>query len=313
MSVALACASHTPLLFEEELASSEICQAVKRSFNDLAAFISNFDPQVVIEFAPDHYHGFHYDNMPSFCIGTTAYSVGDWKTSVGSFASDENFALEILDAVRDADIDAAVSFEMAVDHGFSQIWEEMFGRLDKYPVIPIFINAIAHPLPKYRRARLLGEAVGRFVKNSGKRVLFAASGGLSHDPIVPAMRGASPELRERLIGRVKQDPEHQARREAQVRVAAKLAMELKGPSLPLNAKWDKEFLNLLRYQDWEKIDQFTSESVAKVAGFGGNEVLCWVAATAAMSVCAPFEIVQEDYIEVPGWIAGLAHFAARER
>ena len=53
------------------------------------------------------------------------------------------------------------------------------------PILPIFVNAAAPPVPTYRRARQLGELVGRFAMCSGKRVLFAASGGLSHDPPLP--------------------------------------------------------------------------------------------------------------------------------
>jgi 2,3-dihydroxyphenylpropionate 1,2-dioxygenase len=84
-----------------------------------------------------------------------------------------------------------------------------------------------------------------------------------------------------------------------------------GPSRPLNPEWDRNFLTLLREGNWERIDGFTPERVDSVAGSGGNEVLCWVAATAALAAAGSYEVVQEDYIDVPGWIAGMAHFAAR--
>ena len=312
MAVALICISHTPLLFEEDLANADICRVVKQSFDRAASFVEAFDPELIVQFSPDHFHGFHYDNMPSFCVGADARSVGDWKTKAGPLPVDENLAIEVVLAARDADIDVAVSYDMEVDHGFVQVWEEMFGRFDKYPMVPIFINSIAYPLPKYRRARLLGEAVGRFIKQSGKRVLFAASGGLSHDPAVPKIQGATPEVRERLIGRTKIAPEQQKKREAAVRDVARQAIEMKGPALPLNPQWDHDIMKFLRNGEWGMIDSLTPESVAKVAGFGGNEVLCWVAAFAAMQACTPFEVVQEDYIEVPGWIAGLAHMSAKE-
>lgn len=71
---------------------------------------------------------------------------------------------------------------MRLYHGFVQIWESLFGTATGLPIIPIFINCAAPPPPSFRRARQLGEAVGRFALQSGKRVLLAASGGLSHDP-----------------------------------------------------------------------------------------------------------------------------------
>lgn len=312
MPVALVCASHTPMLFEEDYASSAICRDVRRSFDRLAQFVTDFAPEQIIQFSPDHFHGFHYDNMPSFCIGTAATSYGDWNTSKGTLNVDEPFALALLDAVRDADVDLSVSFDMSVDHGFVQMWEAMAGRFDSFPIIPIFINAIAHPIPKYRRARLLGEAVGRFALQSGKRILFAASGGLSHDPVVPMIQTATAEVRDRLIGRVQFGPEQQAMREALVREAAGLAMTGGGPSRPLNPEWDRDFLKKLGSADWAAIDAFTAQNVDAVAGAGANEVLCWVAATAALAVAGPFEVVQEDYLDIPGWIAGMAHFSARQ-
>jgi 2,3-dihydroxyphenylpropionate 1,2-dioxygenase len=308
---ALACAAHTPLLMESQYADAPVCAAVEQGFASLSAFIKDFEPEQIIQFAPDHYHGFHYDLMPSFCVGAAARSYGDWRTKTGALNVDEAFALSLLEAVRESDIDAAISYDMVVDHGFVQIWEMMFGSFDALPIIPIFINAVAHPIPKYRRARQLGQAVGRFARVTGKRILFAASGGLSHDPVVPSIRGATAELRDRLIGRSLFGPEQQAKREAAVRVAASLAMVGEGPSRPLNPQWDRQFLDILRTRDWNAIDAFTPEAVDAVAGAGGNEVLAWVAAAAAMDAAADgYRVFREDYWPVPGWIAGLGLLSA---
>jgi len=312
MDLALACASHTPMLLEEAYSDAATCAKVRYSYDRLAQFIRDFAPEQIIQFSPDHFHGFHYDNMPSFCIGAAARSYGDWKTGTGALRVDEGFALDMLEAVRAADIDAAVSFDMVVDHGFVQLWETMFDKFDAYPIVPVFVNAIAYPLPTYRRARLLGEAVGRFARLSGQRILFAASGGLSHDPVIPMIRGAAPEVRDRLIGRTTFTPEQQARREIQVREAARLAMTNKGPSRPLNPDWDRALLETLARADWQTTDNFTAENVDATAGAGGNEILCWVAATAALATAGSFEVIQKDYVDVPGWIAGMAHFAARQ-
>ena len=142
-------------------------------------------------------------------------------------------------------------------------------------------------------------------------MLFVASGGLSHDPIVPVMCDAGPELRDRLLGRSGDDAEHQAKREQAVHAAAALAMKGDGPSRPLNPDWDRQFLRLIRLRDWTAIDNLTPESVHREAGGGGNEVLAWVAAAAAMSTAAgAYKVVQEDYMPIPGWIAGMAIVAA---
>ncbi len=251
--------------------------------------------------------------MPSFCIGAGARSFGDWGTGTGPLQVDEDYALVMLDAVRAADIDAAVSFDMVVDHGFVQIWEMMFERFDDLPIVPVFINAIGYPLPAYRRARLLGEAIGHFARQSGRRVLFAASGGLSHDPIVPVIRGAEPALRARLIGRVPVTTEAQASRERAVHAAGAAAMVGEGPVRPLNPDWDKELLARLAQPDWSIFDAMTADGVDQVAGAGGNECLAWVAAAAATQAAAgrSYQVVLSDYRAIPGLIAGLAVFGAR--
>ncbi|WP_375713741.1 hypothetical protein [Sphingobium sp. BS19] len=67
MDMALACASHTPMLLEEAYSDAATCAKVSDSYDQLARFVRDFAPEQVIQFSPDHYHGFHYDNMPSFC------------------------------------------------------------------------------------------------------------------------------------------------------------------------------------------------------------------------------------------------------
>lgn len=309
---AMICASHTPLLMQEALAAPGVCDSVKAAFADLAMFVRDFAPDQIVQFSPDHFHGFHYDVMPSFCVGTAARSYGDWGTAPGALRVDETFALDLLDALREADIDAAVSFDMVVDHGFIQIWEKMFGRFDDLPIIPVFVNAIGYPIPKYRRARLLGAAVGRFAAASGRRVLFAASGGLSHDPIVPRIRGATPELRNRLVGRTHFGPEEQSLRERAVHTAGAAAARGEGPCRPLNPEWDRRFLEMLVMRDWTSIDALTAADVERDAGAGANEVLAWVAAAAATEAAGGnYEMVQQYYQAIPGWVAGMAVIAAR--
>ena len=46
-------------------------------------FVTDFDPELVVTFAPDHYNGFFYRAMPPFCIGTAATGVGDYGTYKG--------------------------------------------------------------------------------------------------------------------------------------------------------------------------------------------------------------------------------------
>ena len=237
MSVAIVCASHTPLMYRGP-ASNETEQRVRTAFERLGAFVKEFEPDYIIQFAPDHFNGFFYDLMPSFCVGAGAVSLGDWGGGTGPLDVPEQTALALVDHARAEDFDVAVSYRMPVDHGFVQMWEAILGDFKSVPILPIFVNAAAPPVPTYRRARQLGKSVGRFAMRSGKRVLFAASGGLSHDPPLPSIKDAPPEIRERLINGRIQTAEAMEAREKRVLEAGVLAEAGKGPCKPLNPEWD---------------------------------------------------------------------------
>jgi 2,3-dihydroxyphenylpropionate 1,2-dioxygenase len=305
MTIGLACASHTPLM-RDGVAPPETREKVAAGFASLAAWVEAFRPDCIIQFAPDHFTGFFYDLMPPFCIGVGAVSVGDWGGGTGPLPVPEDFALCVLDAARASDFDLAVSYRMPVDHGFVQIWEAMFGTFRRFPIVPVFINCAAPPLPSYRRVRLLGEAIGRFALASGRRILFAGSGGLSHDPPLPAIEDATPELRERLIDGRNPSAEARRQREARILELGRLAAEGKGPCLPLNQAWDRNFLDQLQRGNLLAFDTLTADEVLTTAGRGGNEVLCWVAAFSALSAAGPYQVRNIFYEAIPGWIAGMA-------
>jgi 2,3-dihydroxyphenylpropionate 1,2-dioxygenase len=311
MPLAIVCASHTPLM-NRGPASAETQRRVKTAFEELAAFVHRFQPDYAVQFAPDHFNGFFYDLMPSFCVGAGAVSLGDWGGATGPLDVPEQSALALVDHLRADDFDVALSYRMPVDHGFIQTWEAILGGFRSIPIVPIFINCAAPPLPTYRRTRLLGESVGRFAASEGKRILIVASGGLSHDPPVPTILGAPPELRERLIDGRKPTAEAIRLREERVVQAGTLSAAGQGPCQPLNPDWDKAFMRILRSGQIWQADRLHADDVRATAGRGGNEVLCWVAAFAAMSMVGQFTVAQEFYEAIPGWIAGFGTMAAKQ-
>ncbi len=312
MALGLVCASHTPLMRDGE-APADTRKRVSDAFAELASYVRAFRPDCIVQFSPDHFNGFFYDLMPSFCIGAGAVSLGDWGGGTGPLPVPEAFALDVLGATREAGFDPALSYRMPVDHGFVQMWEAMLGTFAEIPIVPIFINCAAPPVPSYGRVKAFGDAVGRFVAGSGKRVLFAASGGLSHDPPVPSMQSAPPELRERLIDGRNPTDEARELRESRVLEAGRLAVLGEGPCMPLNEDWDRLFLQRLKAMDWPALEALDTDQVRVEAGRGANEVLGWVAAFAALSASGPYDVQQEFYQAIPGWIAGMAMVAAQQR
>lgn len=234
----------------------------------MARRITAFGPELIVQFSPDHFNGFFYGLMPAFCVGTQATSIGDWDTQPGALPVAAELALELSAQLLADGVDVAVSRRMAVDHGFVQIWEEMFGQAQSYParVVPIFVNAAAPPLPTYKRARLLGAAVGRWAAGTGLRTLFAASGGLSHDPPLPDLQTASEPVREALIAGLPPTVEGMERRKRAVLAAGERASRGEPPCQPLNPAWDHAMIDRFVARDVKRFDALDSTRFAMPPG-----------------------------------------------
>jgi 2,3-dihydroxyphenylpropionate 1,2-dioxygenase len=303
----LQCLSHSPLMGYVDPQES-VVRAAQTALATLREDLERFSPELIFLFAPDHYNGFFYDIMPSFCIGTAATSIGDYMTSAGALNVPKEIAQRCVQAVVDAEVDCAVSYRMQVDHGFAQPIELLTGALDRVPVVPVFINAVATPLPSFKRARLLGEAIGRFAATLGKRVLFMGSGGLSHNPPVPVLATATPEVAERLINGRNPTPEARAAREERTKNAAREFATGHSSMHPINPEWDKDFIATLKSRDLKRLDNMRNEDITAAAGASAHEVKTWVAANAAMAAATDGRYaVRSDYYQaIPEWIAGFA-------
>ena len=306
MEARLTCLSHTPLkgYFDPV---PDVVDEVANLVAGLRAELEAYDPEIIYLFAPDHYNGFFLDAMPQFCLGIAADSVGDYQSSAGPLDVPRELAEACATAVVDDGIDLAVSYRMLVDHGFAQPLEELTGTLARYPVVPIFINAVAPPLASFHRARLLGEAVGRFARGRGQRAMFIGSGGLSHNPPVPQMATATdPVVIERLIAGRNPTPEARDARQART-VAAATAFAGGSSGLhPLNADWDQQLMKDLAARDWPALDAYRNADITDRAGASAHEVKTWVAATAAMDAASggAWQAEVRYYREIPEWIAG---------
>ncbi|EXJ11820.1 3-carboxyethylcatechol 2,3-dioxygenase [Nitrincola nitratireducens] len=310
MKTMLHCMSHSPLVgFVDP--SPEILDEVNGVIANARKAVKAFDPDLVVLFAPDHYNGFFYDLMPSFCIGTEAYAIGDFGTLAGDLNVPQALAENLAASVLDSGVDVAVSYRMQLDHGFAQPLDELVGGLDCKPVIPIFINSVAVPLPSFQRARLLGEAVGRYLKTLDKKVLILGSGGLSHQPPVPELATANAHMVDRMkgSGRYLPDDEREARTQ-RVIAAARRFVEDQSTLHPLHPEWDQSFMTLLSEGRMAELDAMKNDELSAIAGKSTHEVKAWVSAFAALSVMGHFNTTDRYYRPIPEWIAGFGSLTA---
>jgi 2,3-dihydroxyphenylpropionate 1,2-dioxygenase len=302
--------SHSPLL-NLPGPSQDLLDDIDAALAQAREFVEDFDPELVVIFAPDHYNGFFYRLMPPFCIGTQAQGVGDYGTHKGPLDVPEATAVACAKAVLSAGVDVAISANMDVDHGTVQPLEKLFGRATARPVIPIFINSVATPLGPLHRCRALGAAVGSYLATLNKRVLVVGSGGLSHDPPVPTLATATPAVVERIVHGAPMTHEQRLARQTAVIDAARSFANGGSELRPLNPVWDQRFLDILDSGELDELDKWSNSFIAQQGGNSAHEIRTWVAAFAAMASAGPYQTAARYYRPAAELIAGFAVRTAR--
>jgi 2,3-dihydroxyphenylpropionate 1,2-dioxygenase len=286
MHLMMACASHTPLLY---LATTE-SDALRSARADLAALrqqVEVFDPQLIVLFGCDHYGGQQMFSMPAFCIGVEAVALADVGGTAGKLNVPRATAIAAVEALRKDNVDAAVSYDMNIDHGFSQILVEVAGGIDRFPVLPVFVCCVQPPFVPFKRARALGAAMARYIASLGlERVLVLGTGGLSHNPSIffPPLDAVAEEWRPYILNGPRQtEVPQQAWIDYEIAIHTQAAQMLAGmdvplPSLSIHEDWDRQFLDLLCTGPLSDFDSWKPEDIAEKWGVGSLEVLTWVAA-----------------------------------
>jgi 2,3-dihydroxyphenylpropionate 1,2-dioxygenase len=312
MTLALCCMSHSPLL-ELTDPGPDLTKDVESAFGTARRFVRDYDPDLVVVFAPDHYNGFFYELMPPFCVGLDATSIGDYGSEAGPLDVPRDIAEGSARAAIDAGVDLSVSLRMEIDHGAVQPLEILLGGIRQRPVVPFFVNSVAPPFAPIGRVRRLGEAVGRYLSTLDRRVLLIGSGGLSHEPPVPTLDTASPEVAEGLIAGRHPTAAARAARQERVIAAARQFAAGEGNLKPLNPAWDQRFLDHLAAGDLDAVDGYTNESIEAQGGRSGQEIRTWVGAYGALAAAGPYEMTSRYYRPIPEFIAGFAVTTALPR
>ncbi|EPP4586014.1 3-carboxyethylcatechol 2,3-dioxygenase [Escherichia coli] len=273
MHAYLHCLSHSPLVGYVDPAQ-EVLDEVNGVIASARERIAAFSPELVVLFAPDHYNGFFYDVMPPFCLGVGATAIGDFGSAAGELPVPVELAEACAHAVMKSGIDLAVSYCMQVDHGFAQPLEFLLGGLDKVPVLPVFINGVATPLPELAKA--------------------------------------DAHMRDRLLGSGKDLPASERElRQQRVISAAEKFVEDQRTLHPLNPIWDNQFMTLLEQGRIQELDAVSNEELSAIAGKSTHEIKTWVAAFAAISAFGNWRSEGRYYRPIPEWIAGFGSLSAR--
>ncbi|WP_338616333.1 3-carboxyethylcatechol 2,3-dioxygenase [Pigmentiphaga sp. CHJ604] len=312
MDVLLQCLSHTPLM-QYISPGDAVRDRNTQALAQLKTQLQDFDPELIFLFGPDHYNGFFYDLMPAFCVGVAGETVGDFDTEKGRLNIPADIARACAGSLLEQGIDVAISHRMQVDHGFAQPLQLLAGAVGRHAVVPIFLNCVAEPMTTCWRARLLGEAVGRYAATLQRRCAFIGSGGLSHNPPVPQLDDAPADVAERLIaGRNPSAEARQARQQRTIAAAREFARGTTGLR-PLNPAWDRQFLDTLAAWNVERLDAMQNAAITEHGGNSAHEIKTWIAANAAFrrATGGRAQVSVHYYEPIPEWISGFGTMSGR--
>jgi hypothetical protein len=132
-----------------------------RFYAAIAKEIAAVAPDVLVIFTDDHFNTFFLDNFPTFAIGIAEATAGpNDQTPMPRYrvAVPGSLAAHIRDSAIARGFDVSLVQDFEVDHAVMVPLHFLTPDM-KIPVLPIFINCLAPPLPSAQRCLALGEAV----------------------------------------------------------------------------------------------------------------------------------------------------------
>jgi aromatic ring-opening dioxygenase catalytic subunit (LigB family) len=298
--------SHAALMLREwNRATEPERAAVKAGFDSLRERLRAAQPDTLIIIANDHFNTFSLHNMPAFAVGLGARVRGHGDGGLPAYDIPGNSPLgyEILEALSNAGYAPAFSIDMAVDHAFVTPLHLLTPEMD-IPIVPIFQNCNAPPMPPFDRCYELGGAL-RYVINSSscaRRVAILGTGGISHEVPLPDWRplltsGAHSPWLAHMTGNAEG-------------VRAEVTQEIlewsKNGLGRINEAFDRKLLRSIELRDHDALTSLTTDEVARLAGNGAQELRNWVTMLGTVPDYAAKVVF---YQPVAAWLTGIGGVA----
>jgi protocatechuate 4,5-dioxygenase beta chain len=151
------------------------------------ATLTRAQPDVLVMVGSDHFHQLWLDNMPQFLIGKAPFYDGNFYNEEREFGlprlllrGSEDLSAYLLRSGIDSGFDLAFSNELRVDHSITCPIITLRPGAD-LPIVPVYTNIFAPPMPRPARFVQLGQAIRAMVEAwpSDLRVAIIGTGHLS--------------------------------------------------------------------------------------------------------------------------------------
>ena len=149
-------------------------------------YVERAEPDVIIEVDSDHFVSFFYNNLPTFCVGMAEEAEGPQE----SWCPMPRYVLKghlklaqgLLEYGVHSGFDLAAAHELRPDHSLMVPLHFLNPGMD-LPVVPLYTNGFASPLPLATRCLALGRTLARFIDawDGNERVAIIASGAFAGD------------------------------------------------------------------------------------------------------------------------------------
>src|SRR5580693_8176550 len=168
---------HAPAFPAQVAREGPNCETA-RLYAEVAEHVAAVKPDVLIIFTDDHFNTFFLDNFPTFAVGIAETTSGpNDQTPMPHYkvAVPGALAAHIRASAIAHGFDIALVQDFEVDHAVMVPLHFLTPDM-KIPVLPIFINCLAPPLPTAQRCFALGEAVRAAIAEWPQPLRVAAIG-----------------------------------------------------------------------------------------------------------------------------------------
>lgn len=208
--------THNPNLipaFQEDPDSEPGIRAALDNFGRMRKKLAQARPDVLIVIASDHLNQWFMDNMQAFIIGKAPSTHGPFPDELRTFklsayraTVDMELAKVLIKQGFRKGVDFGFSDEFVIDHAFTMPLSLIRPEMD-IPIVPIFTNVMAPPIPPAQRFYDVGLAIRTIIDElpSGKRVGVITSGHTSFDIGGPSLnRSVDPEFDSQMMAWIRE-------------------------------------------------------------------------------------------------------------
>ena len=287
IALALACSHAGLIISRKDRAPAGQSDRFYATFEALRGQIAALRPDAIVILATDHMKAWTLaGGVPQFAVGVgpTAHGLGDGGVAARDIAVHQEFAAALLEGCVNQGADVTFTEDVRIDHSFV-VPLTLLDPDGAIPIVPVTQNCNVPPRPTFERSFSFGQQARKALDAVDGRIVFVATGGLSH--------WVGDEARRAFMLR---------RPGTRLADLANHPVELEETG-PVNEKFDSDFLAATQDSQLPQfLLEWSDERLEQEAGNGAHELRNWASAVGFVEG-NPAEVL--CYEPVDEWLTGV--------